>query len=77
MRPASERRAERDSGTFADLAGQYVELWAKKHNKSWRQAEKLVARHLLPRWGKMKANVIRRADVRAVMARIEAPIVAD
>ncbi len=75
--PAAERKAERLTGTFADLASQYVELHAKKHNKSWKQAEKLVARHLLPRWGKMKANAITRADVRAVMVRIDAPIVAN
>ncbi len=61
--PAAERRAERLTGTFADLASQYVELHAKKHNKSWQQAERLVARHLLPRWGKLKASAITRADV--------------
>jgi hypothetical protein len=75
--PAAERRAERLTGTFADLASQYVELHAKKHNKSWRQADALVRRHLLPRWGKMKATAITRADVRAVKIRIEAPIVAN
>ena len=62
---------------FADLASQYVKLYSKKHNKSWKQAEKLVARYLLPRWGKMKASAISRADVRAMMIRIEAPIVAN
>src|SRR6185436_21101527 len=75
--PAAERRAERLTGTFADLASQYVELHAKKHNKSWRQAEALVRRHLLPRWSKLKASAITRADVRAVMIRIDAPIVAN
>ena len=75
--PVAERRAERASGTFADLASQYVELWAKRHNKSWKQAEALVARHLLPRWGRLKASAISRADVRAMIARIEAPIVAN
>lgn len=75
--PGAERRAERLTGTFAELASQYVELHAKKHNKSWRQAEALVRRHLLPRWGKLKANAITRADVRAVMIRIDAPIVAN
>ena len=40
--PGAERRAERLTGTFAELASQYVELHAKKHNKSWRQAEALV-----------------------------------
>ena len=37
--PAGERKAERLTGTFADLASQYVELHARKRNKSWRQAE--------------------------------------
>jgi 2-polyprenyl-3-methyl-5-hydroxy-6-metoxy-1,4-benzoquinol methylase len=71
--PISERRAKRDSETFTDLASRYVELHARKHNKSWKQAEKLVARYLLPRWGKLKASAITRADVRAAMIRIEAP----
>ena len=75
--PGAERRAERLTGTFTELASQYVELHAKKHNKSWRQAEALVRRHLLPRWGKLKATAITRADVRAVMIRIDAPIVAN
>ena len=75
--PVAERKAEKDFGTFADIAGQYVELHAKKHNKSWKQAAKLVARHLIPRWGKMKASAVSRADVRAMMLRIEAPIVAN
>ena len=75
--PAAERRAERMADTFADLAAQYVELHARKHNKSWRQAAALVDRHLLPRWGKLKAAAISRADVRAVMVRIAAPIVAN
>jgi integrase len=75
--PAAERKAERSAGTFADLASQYVELHARRHNKSWRQAERLVARHLIPRWGNLKAQAITRSDVRAVMVRIEAPILAN
>jgi integrase len=75
--PAAERKAERAAGTFADLADQYVELHAKKHNKSWKQSEYWVRKHLLPRWGKLKASAITRADVRAAMIRIEAPILAN
>ena len=75
--PAAERMAERATGTFADLAAQYVELHARKHNKSWKQADRLVHRHLLPRWGKLKASAITRADVRAMMIRVEAPMVAN
>src|SRR5262249_20727555 len=69
-----EKRAERGAGTFADLAERYVELHAKKHNKSWAQADALVRRHLLPRWGKLQAASLTRADGRGMMARIEAPI---
>ena len=36
-----------------------------------------MRRHLLPSWGKLKASAITRADVRAMMIRIEAPIVAN
>src|SRR6516164_1551748 len=39
--PAAERRAERGSGTFAEMASRYVEEYAKKRNKSWKQADPL------------------------------------
>jgi len=45
---------------------------AKKKNKSWRQADRLVAKHLLPRWGKLKVTDLKRSDVKAMMARIDA-----
>jgi integrase len=75
--PAAEKKAERGAGTFAELAGKYVEQYAKKHNKSWRQAAALVERFTLPRWGKLQAATITRGDVKMLMARIEAPIVAN
>ena len=46
--PAAERRAERGSGTFAELQGRYLEEHAKKHNKSWKQADALIRRYVLP-----------------------------
>jgi integrase len=75
--PAAEKKAERGSGTFADLATKYVEQWAKKHNKSWRQAETLISRYVLPRWGKLQAPTVTRDDVKMLMARIEAPVLAN
>jgi integrase len=76
--PAAERRAERDAGTFADLAERYVEQYAKRKNRSWKHTrDKLVRPHLLPRWGKLDAKTITRADVRALMGRIEAPVLAN
>jgi Arm DNA-binding domain len=48
--PAAEKRAERGTGTFAEMANRYVEEHAKKRNKSWRQSNALVRRYLLPPW---------------------------
>jgi integrase len=75
--PAAEKRAERSAGTFADLAARYLEQHAKRHNKSWQQGDKLIRRHALPRWGKLQATTVTRADIKAMMASIEAPIVAN
>jgi integrase len=75
--PAAEKQAARSNGTFAELANRYVEEYAKRKNKSWQQADKLVRRNLLPVWGKLVANTVSRADVRTVMSRITAPIVAN
>jgi integrase len=75
--PAADKKAERSTGTFAELAEKYVEQYAKKHNKSWRQADALVHRFALPRWAKLQAASIARSDVKAMMAKIEAPIVAN
>jgi integrase len=75
--PAAERKAERGAGTFAELAERYVDQHAKRHNRSWEQADRLVRRYLLPRWGNLQAATITRADIKAMMARIEAPILAN
>jgi len=75
--PAAEKKAERQGNTFAELAQAYVERHAKQKNKSWQQADKLVRKHLLPRWGKLSATAITRTDVKTMMSRIEAPIVAN
>jgi integrase len=75
--PAAEKKAERGVGTFADLHRRYLEGHAKKRNKSWRQGETLVSRYATPRWGKLQASTITRADVNALMARIDAPVLAN
>jgi hypothetical protein len=47
--PAAERRAQRGAGTFEELATQY-RAYAERKNKSWKQADKLVRRNLIPSW---------------------------
>jgi integrase len=75
--PAAEKRAQRGAGTFAELHQHYLDQYAKRHNKSWQQADRLIRRNVLPRWSKLQAASITRSDVKAMMARIEAPVVAN
>jgi integrase len=73
----AERKAERSGGTFADLHQKYLDQHAKRNNKSWKQADALIRRNALPKLGQMQATSITRADIKAMMAKIEAPVVAN
>lgn len=75
--PCAERKAARGSNTFEEVAKRYVDEYAKRRNRSWRQAEKLVHRHLLPRWGKLQVDAITRQDARTAFRSIAAPMVAN
>ena len=75
--PAAERKAERGKGTFEELASRYVNEWARKENKSWRQAAKLVRGNLIARWGKLQASAISRSDVKVMMGSLASPTVAN
>jgi integrase len=75
--PQAERKAERGAGTFAELAHRYLEEHAKKVNKSWPQAHALITRYVLPHWAKLAATTITRGDVKAMLARIDAPVLAN
>lgn len=68
--PQAERQAERGVGTLAELAQRYVEEYAKKRNKSWRQGDTLIRRFVLPKLGAMSVQAIARSDVRAVISKV-------
>ena len=75
--PYADRLALRGRGSFEQVANRYVDEYARKKNKSWRQAEALVAKYLLPRWAKLDIGSIRRADVKSAIAAITAPVLAN
>ena len=75
--PAAEKQTRRSAGTFEELATRYRDEWAKKKNKSWRQADKLVRGYVFPRWASLQANSITRSDVKSLLAKIESPTVAN
>jgi len=75
--PQGEKRAQRQSGTFADLVESYFSQHAEKANRSWKQARYLIDRHLLPRWGGLVPSAITRAQVKALMREVTAPVLAN
>jgi integrase len=74
--PAAERQAQRSADTFEDLAARYRK-YSERKNKSWKQADALVRKNLLPKWGKLSAAAITRADVKKLLEQIDAPILAN
>jgi integrase len=77
--PAADKKARRSAGTFEELSLAYERYASSPQgNKSWKQAAALVKKHLIPKWGKLKAADISRSDVNAMMTRgSKAPIVAN
>lgn len=67
--PQGDKRRERHSDRFEDLARVYFQH-VQGRNKAWRQFDAIARRYLLPRWGKLRAHALTRADVRAVMREI-------
>ena len=72
--PAAERRTGRQSTTFSTLADRYCAEYSQRKNKSWRQADQLVRRYVLPMWDDLDASVITRTEVRAMLAKITGPV---
>ena len=75
--PAGEKRQGRQITTFTDLASRYVHEHAQKRNRSWRQADTLIRRYVLPMWAELDAGAITRTDVRSMLGKISAPVLAN
>jgi integrase len=76
--PQAEKQATINADTFAHVAQRYVDEHASKHNKSYKQAQKLIARYVLPTLGKMKAQAISRANVKELIGGLHAtPVLAN
>lgn len=65
--PAAHKQSLRTAPTVADLATQYLELYAKVHKKSWRDDARLLSKEVLPQWGTRKAYDLQRRDVLALL----------
>src|SRR5213593_1185539 len=70
--PAAEKKQERAAESFADLAAQYIELYARKRKKTWHEDDRIIKNKLNPAFGKVRAKDVRRADVRLLLETIAA-----
>src|SRR5262245_2263601 len=67
--PAFDKHARVDleANTVAAVAGAFVERYCRPKNKCWRETDRLLRKHVVPRWGQRKLTDIRRTDVHALL----------
>lgn len=61
----------RQKRTFGDLADHWIKNVAKGKNRSWRNQERRLEIHVLPKWREKDIASLRRADVRDLIDGIE------
>jgi integrase len=74
---AARQRAAEVMVQVMQGAQRYVAEHASKHNKSYRQAEHLVTRWVIPTWGTLPPTTITRTDVRTLLAQLHSPTMAN
>lgn len=57
------KQAEQTAGTVGELAKEYLDRYAKKHKKSWKEDERILNKDILPEWRDRKAKDITRRDI--------------
>jgi integrase len=65
--PATVRQMARQAPTVAEVATQYLELYAKVQKKSWRADVRTLEAEVLPVWGQRQAASITRREVIALL----------
>ena len=68
--PAGLKRAEKRAETFAELANDYIERYAKKRKRTWRVDERVLKKDVLPAFGSRKTKDVERADIRRLLQKI-------
>lgn len=62
-RTRKREEEERHLNSFASCVHQYIELYAKRRQKSWKDTERVFRKYALPVWGERPIKEIRRKDV--------------
>jgi integrase len=68
--PAAEKKSAAEELFFAEYSDLYLERHAKLRKKTWKEDERRIGKHLLPRWKSHALEEISRADVAKLHAEI-------
>ena len=63
--------------TVQDLADEYMEKYAKKKKRSWREDQRMLDKYVLPHWKNKKVEAMKRRDLILLLDDIDAPIQAN
>src|SRR5882762_3291793 len=69
--PGLKKDRDREAPTFKQLAGRYVEEYAKPRKRTWQKDQRLLEKNLIPGLGRHKAHMITRADLRAELNKVK------
>lgn len=74
-------KAERKRTPFvSDFVDEFIKIYAKEHNRGWKEIERALKSEIVPRWGKRKMTDIKRRDLILVLDEIKergAPVMAN
>jgi integrase len=79
INPATKKKIERESETFAYIADEFLERHAKAKKRSWHEDERILNADILPAFGNLRARDITRRDIRSLLEKkaTSAPIMAN
>lgn len=64
--PSEQRRNEQRELTFATLAARYIDQHAKPHKRSWKEDQRRITAHLLPRFGTRRLSDVKPDEIVAM-----------
>lgn len=67
--PTDLKKSKRNEMTFGELAGLYIERYAKQHKKTWQEDQRMYNQHL-SRWSNRKLSEIQKRDIQLLHSKI-------
>ncbi|TGU75097.1 DUF4102 domain-containing protein [Geomonas terrae] len=76
---AAEKAERKRTPFIADFVTEYIDNYAKKKNRGWKEIQRALNASIVPAWGKRKITDIKRRDLVVLLDEIEkrAPIMAN